>query len=415
MTPPIVPTEDSPADPTDDSLADLPDGLTTAQVAAYLGVKPETVYAYVSRGVLTPTRRRGRGGSRFSVDDVRALVGAGGATPRRRRAAGVSEDVTTRITLIEDDTVSYRGHDVVDLSRTRTFAQVCSLLWERAPRGATLAPSERAALAALVAALAPGTPPLDRLKHAVLLAAAGDPGRHDATPQSVVDAGARALMHMAASLPGADLQAADPVGVLHGHLSATGSLPRADLEAAMVLLADHDLAVSTTALRVAVSVRADSYSCLLSALAAADSPAHVAGPHAAHSWLAGALADPQAALSHALHQPRPPPGFGHAVYVEVDPRAEELLQRVLPRCDPGVVEAITRLRTELRDRRGWLTSVDLALGLLTLTSGLAPQAGPVVFACARVAGWTAHAVEERAEAALRFRLRGVYSGPRPSG
>ena len=48
--------------------------LTTAQVADYLGVKPQTIYAYVSRGVLSPLRREPGTGSLFRLADVQSLV-----------------------------------------------------------------------------------------------------------------------------------------------------------------------------------------------------------------------------------------------------------------------------------------------------------------------------------------------------
>ena len=58
-------------------------------------------------------------------------------------------------------------------------------------------------------------------------------------------------------------------------------------------------------------------------------------------------------------------------------------------------------------------NIDLALAVLTLSSGMAPEAGEAVFAVARTAGWIAHALEEYEERPLRLRPSGHYTGPRP--
>lgn len=379
--------------------------LSSAQVADYLGVKRETVYAYVSRGVLSPVRRETPGGSFFALEDVRALI-ADHRSHSRGRPPSTSDDVRTRITRIDQDRLSYRGQDVSALVGT-SFEEVCGLLWEAEPPTFALPIADRRALAALTRGLPAGVSALDRMKHAVLVAGGADTGRHDRAPDAVREAGRRAAGAMALALPGAR-PAESLAAVLAGHL---GGADVGDLDAALILLADHDLAVSTTALRVAVSARADTYSAFLAALAAADSPVHMGASRAAHRWLTAALADPRAALDEALTGRRPP-GFGHVVYRDVDPRAELLFARVLPRASAPVQDAVGLFRTELLERRGWLANVDLALALMAVVDGLSPQAGTVIFACARVAGWTAHALEELGEKPLRFRLRGLYTGLR---
>ena len=146
-------------------------------------------------------------------------------------------------------------------------------------------------------------------------------------------------------------------------------------------------------------------------LAAADSPLHVAASLRAVDWLAGATSDPQRVLDAALVS-GPPPGFGHLVYTEQDPRAQLLLDLLEPYAPPSTLGAVRLIERELLERRGWVLSVDLALALVVRCFGLPQDAGAVVFACARTAGWTAHAIEELAEPGMRFRLRGVYSGER---
>lgn len=380
--------------------------LTTAQVAGLLGVKVETVYAYVSRGLLEPVRRGGPGGSLFDAAAVQAL--RDGLSRPARRATGDPVEVRTQLTRIEGDRLSYRGRDAVELSRTASFEEVCALLWATdAAQAREPGESSRATLERLRQALPPRTGVLDRLKHAVLVAGATDPGRHDRRPEAVVQAGERSQGFMLAGLGG------PPGGSVAEALAAgLGAPDVADVEAALVLLADHDMAVSTTALRVAVSGGADLYSALLAALATADSPLHVMAPATAVGWVREALDDPHAVLGQALASDRPPIGFGHRVYQHVDPRAEELYRRVTARADRAVTDAVDLVRGELLERRGWPMTVDLPLALWTVVEGLPRDAGPALFATARTAGWTAHALEELEEPGMRFRLTGIYTGER---
>ncbi|OLT16914.1 hypothetical protein BJF80_05840 [Serinicoccus sp. CUA-874] len=422
--------------------------LTTAQAADYLGVKVQTVYAYVSRGVLTPVRREPGVGSLFDVEEVSALAGRPGRSGHRgSRGVGraTSDDVRTRITQLGPGSLAYRGHDVRDLAGSRTFEEVRDLLTGVPLADASGAsdgsgarsgegPDGRGIRSGVLAALPEGTPSLDRMKHAVLLAAQDDLGRHDRSAEGFAAAGARAAAAMAGSLAssgagparassapsaacGSDPSTGSPgagalaAGALAEALRAYLDLPSDLLDVALVLLADHDLAVSTTAVRVAVSAGSDAYSGLLAGLAAADSPLHVGASMRAVDWLRPALQDPRSALDAALTG-GPPPGFGHVVYTEQDPRAQLLLERILPGAAPEVRASLELLEGELLERRGWVLTVDVALALLTLEHGLPRDAGAVIFACARTAGWTAHAIEELAEPGMRFRLRGIYTGPR---
>ncbi|QFG67900.1 citrate/2-methylcitrate synthase [Ornithinimicrobium pratense] len=383
--------------------------LTTGQVADYLGVKVQTVYAYVSRGVLAPVRREPGTGSLFALADVRGLVRGGRAG--RRGGPAASDDVRTQVTEVTGGHLAYRGHDVEDLAGTWSFEQVRELLVGVPGDASWPGPGERESLAALTAALPERTGVMDRFKHAVLVAGATDVGRHDRSPGAFARAGTRSAAFMALSLPGAEPA---PAGrpTLAGTLTTyLDRCPTELLDAALVLLADHDLAVSTTAVRVAVSSGADPYSALLAGLAAADSPLHLTASLQVLDWLSGAVRDPQGAIDAALAGRRPP-GFGHVVYTEQDPRAQLLLERLEPACDRDELAALRTIEAELLERRGWVLNIDVGLALLVRVLGLPRDAGPVIFACARTAGWTAHAVEELREPGMRFRLRGVYNGPR---
>ncbi|HKN98707.1 MAG TPA: citrate synthase [Pseudonocardiaceae bacterium] len=373
--------------------------LTSAQVARYLGVRLETVYAYVSRGVLHRVRLPGSRESYFALTEVRALTGGG--LRRQRRRPGLADTIQTSITLLDHDQLYFRGRLATELADTHDFAQVCALLWQSGPVRFTVDPAEVARLRADL----PATPrTLDRLRIAVTLAGAGDPGRHDLAPESVVRAATRAIGLAVATLPGAT--SGEPADRLADHLGASGAQARALIGSVLVLLADHDIALSTTAARVTASVRGDPYAVLTAGLSASDSPYHGSASVAAHRLLSAARADPQRTLGECLAGRSAPPGFGHLVYQHADPRAGYLLRRL-----PDGPH--TMLVTELGERRGWFPNADLALAALAMTYGLPETSGELLFTVSRMAGWIAHALEEYQAEPLRFRLRGVYTGIRP--
>ncbi len=120
-----------------------------------------------------------------------------------------------------------------------------------------------------------------------------------------------------------------------------------------------------------------------------------------------------AAIAEALRSWRLVPGFGQPLYPTGDPRAVLLLaqlraavgsQRALAVAD-SVIDAVGA-RTDQQP------NVDFALAVLTQAAGMPTDAGEIIFAIARTAGWLAHALEEYAEPPLRFRPRAAYIGPR---
>jgi citrate synthase len=175
----------------------------------------------------------------------------------------------------------------------------------------------------------------------------------------------------------------------------------------LIVLADHDLAVSTVAARVAASARANPYAVVSAGLGALDGPQHGAASTLAHRFLAEALDDPVAALAERLRTGAPIPGFGHRVYRTRDPRTDLVLDRL---GDVPVRAAVDAVAARLAGRPGGFPNVDLALAAVVHAHDLRSDAGEAIFAVARTVGWIAHALEEYAEPGLRFRAEGVYTG-----
>ncbi|WP_018333754.1 citrate synthase [Actinomycetospora chiangmaiensis] len=369
--------------------------LTTTEAAARLGVKPETLYAYVSRGLLTSQRGTGGRPSTFDAAEVDALVAG-----RGRRPTGVAETITTRLTLVEPDDVVVRGHRLVDLARVETPERMAALLW----LGDLDAPlpdgDPDAAVVATVRGLVAGMPgdprPVDRLRLAVAALAPSDPWRFDL--DAAVATGLRCWRGMTAALGG-----------LWPALSDRPEPPDV-LRTALVLLADHGLAASTLAARVAASARAHPYAVVSAGLGALDGPVHGTASTAAYRFLAEALDDPGRAVTDRLRAGERLPGFGHSIYRERDPRTDVLLGTIAGSQEAALVG---ELAAQVAGRPGVFPNVDLGLAAVMHAHGMRPDAGEAVFAVARTVGWIAHALEQYAEPGLRFRVTGTYAGPRP--
>src|SRR4051812_44659352 len=161
--------------------------LTTAEVARRLQVKPETIYAYVSRGLLTSTRARGRRGSLFSAAEVERLAA------RSVDHSGVVERIESELTLLQDDQLYYRGQSAGELATTSTVEEVAQLLWIGDQSAAVGFSAGEVPLARSAMEVVPATARLtDRLRVAVAVLGAADPLRFDLSPTSVTSA-ARAL------------------------------------------------------------------------------------------------------------------------------------------------------------------------------------------------------------------------------
>jgi len=421
----------------------MADYLTAAEAARRLGVKPATLYAYVSRGVLSRVRAPDGRTSLFGAEEVEQLARRG----RPRRPAGVADiTVESAITEITGDSLRFRGLDATRLAVSRTFEEVAELLWTgEFPSGRASGrepwrarPAALAAGRAAQAALPAGTLPLERLQVIVPAMAATDPLRLQLDRPAVIAAGQNIIAGMVdclnASLSGGTIPPRPPLvigglpappyppgppgggergGAVAGRLwlgLCTGSeqgrpapgLMRA-LSAALVLLADHELAASTLAARAAASVRADPYAVVGTGLGAMSGALHGGASLGAETLMAAASGpeDVPRVVAELLRRGEKVPGFGHFVYRGGDPRAIlllDLVRRAAPKSRQlAVADAVF---AEVRHKSLPEPNIDFAIATLVRVAGMVRGAGEAIFAVARTAGWIAHALE-------------AYSGPGP--
>lgn len=398
--------------------------LTTKETAELLGVKPETVYAYVSRGLLSSRRESGGRTSTFEAGEVEAL-----ARRNRREAAGSPGtggelSVRTRITLIEQDRYYYRGVDAVELAGRHSYEEVAEWLWTGRPApGATFtAPEATVELARrAVEALSGHASAVDRLRVTAIAAAAEDPLRFDLSEEAVLHTARTLIPTLVAALPPVGYDHEDDGPLAHCLWARLTGRPADEaslrvLDTALSLLADHDLAASTLAVRVAASARAHAYAAVSAGLGVLEGPLHGAAGGLAHRMLLDVLDQGTAVpvIAEELRAGRRVPGLGHRLYTGEDPRARvlfELLERI-PRAESALLAARDIVATTAR-HTPLHANVDLALAVFTVSCGMPATAAETIFAVARTAGWIAHALEEYGERPLRMRPSGHYVGPRP--
>ncbi|WP_035815035.1 citrate synthase [Jiangella gansuensis] len=411
--------------------------LTTRQVAVRLGVKPATVYAYVSRGLLASRRGPGGRASTFDADEVERLAqrgrgrsaddgdGAGRGATRLRPAAAASGPTYSGITLVEPERHYYRGVDALTLADGYRFEEVAWWLWTGTmSREARFTPPPEAVVAARRSgdALPPQSGLVDRLRVASVAAAATDPLRFDLAPRTVAGIARGLVATFVDALPPRTATAGkDPAAILAERmwprLTARPASQAATelLDAALVLLADHGLAASSVTARVAASARAHPYAVVSAGLGALEGPLHGAASGLAHRMIVDVLEHgADAVVAEHLRAGRRLPGLGHRLYPGEDPRATLLFDRLagLPGAQRALAAAREVVDTTAR-RLPLHANVDLALATLSVAADMPPDAGETIFAIARTAGWIAHALEEYDEPPLRVRVTGRYEGPPP--
>jgi citrate synthase len=380
--------------------------LTASEALHRLGVRPQTLYAYVSRGRLEA--RADEADPRKSLYRAADVARLQSRKARGRKAALVAEDaiawgepvLASAITTVANGRLYYRGRDAVELSRTETLETVARWLRDdegpsvRVRRAPSWSPRDDAGARAfaMLAAQAATQPPARGRAPRLLAAEAG--GLLDALADAV--AGIDTEMGAARTPP------------IHRRLANAWGCDAAGadlIRRVLVLLADHELNPSTFAARVAASTGASPAAAALAGLSALSGPLHGAMGARVQAFVDEAdRVGAETAVADRLAQGAPIPGFGHPLYPAGDPRARALLDAFAP---PPNFEAVRRTAEA---QTGEIANVDYALTALTATLGLPVNAAFLMFAIGRCAGWLAHALEQpRTGRPIRPRAR--YIGP----
>jgi citrate synthase len=359
--------------------------------------------------------------------------------------AGLEDTVATSsaICYLDGDrgVLAYCGYDIHDLARHATFEEVCYLLWHR--RLPT-----RAELGDLQSQLIAGRPLPEGVQRLMRVLPAGngmdllrtltsalghyDPDANDNSPQANYRKAVRLTAQISSLVATMGRLAKgqgpiDPDPVL-GHAAnflymLTGERPSGlathAFDVALTLHADHELNASTFAARVAAATLTDIHSTIVGAIGALKGPLH-GGANADVMRLLleiGKDAPPEKAeeiVRVKLARKEKIPGFGHRVYHTEDPRATHLRQmsRDLGQRagEPMWFDMSQRIEAVVKIEKKLNPNVDFYSATTYHALGIDVDLFTPIFAVSRVAGWTAHVLEQYANNRL-IRPRAEYIGP----
>jgi citrate synthase len=346
----------------------------------------------------------------------------------------------TEISLVDgaNGRLVYRGYVIADLAEEMSFEEVAYLLWHgslpnRSELDAlthelagsrTLTPAAIATIEALPA----DTDPMDVLRSVVSVQGVEHKLEKPTVPLAIHATASfptilarfhRRVQGLEPIQPRSDLgHAANYLFMLNGKESSP-EVVRA-LNTYLVLLADHGMNASTFTARVIASTDSDLASCLVGAIGALKGPAHGGAPSAVMDQLEQIGTADNA--DHWMREARAKKvrfmGFGHRVYRTYDPRAR-ILKALCERLNPTFFElaskveetALTILHEE-HPERPQATNVEFYSAGVLQAIGLPKEYFPPTFAVSRVAGWSAHVLEQASHNRL-IRPQSEYIGPEP--
>ncbi|MDB4948393.1 MAG: Citrate synthase [Gemmatimonadetes bacterium] len=397
-----------------------PSYLSAGEARRELGVTAQTLYAYVSRGMIrsepAPDGSRTR---RYHAEDVRRLKDRKAARRDPEQAARGAlrwgaPVLDSALTLVTDGRIFYRGHDAVELARSRSVEQVAALLWT----GAADVPHGWFGAGVDGSAGEEDVGPLAAMQIELARQEARDPATWDLRPERAARTGARILERLTAVATEGSVDGEAETIPERLQRAWAPRAPEAEplLRAAMILLADHELNVASFTARCVASAGSTAYAAVSAGLGALQGSGHARNTERVEALFreAGAPEGARTVVRARMRRGEPIPGFGHRLHPSGDPRAVELL-RLLREVRPAspalaLADALVEAAEALMAER---PTVEVALVALSLAFDLPPDAPLVLFALGRTLGLVAHAVEQyRCGEAIRPRAR--YTGAVPA-
>jgi len=187
-----------------------------------------------------------------------------------------------------------------------------------------------------------------------------------------------------------------------------------------ICTAEHGLNASTFTARVVASTGADCGAALSAAVGALSGPLHGGAPAYVKPMLeeVAAMDDPERWVRETLDSGKRIMGFGHRIYRAEDPRSRILKEtarelgapqiEIAERLEEAALEELERRHPE----RPLKTNVEFYSAIVLDVAEIPPPLAPAMFACSRVAGWSAHILEQKRTGKL-FRPNARYVGPAP--
>ena len=363
-------------------------------------------------------------------------------TPATKGLEGVVA-ANSGICFIDGDEgiLAYRGIDIHELADHSTFEEVCYLLWfgqlpkkeelehlkHRLGESRVLDPK----IIDMMRNFPKSASPMEVLRTAVSALSFYDPDEkavdHDSnvcksyalTSQIAMIVAIYDRIRKGKKIVEADPKLSHAANFL---LQLTGDRPSSTaekaLDIALILHADHELNASTFAARVTAATLSDMHSAITSAIGALKGPLHGGANEQVMRMLFNldkAGKDPIDHVKSMLADRKKVPGFGHRVYTTEDPRATHLrkMSEDLGRSsrNPKWFEMSRKIEKYINTEKKLNANVDFYSASTYTALGLDIDLFTPIFAVSRIAGWTAHVIEQLDDNRL-IRPRAEYIGPR---
>jgi citrate synthase len=392
--------------------------MSAADAARLLRVSRATLYAYVSRRYVRSQPMPGASRERrYSRDDVERRRRRTEARRDPDKAAARALDwgmpiLESSITFIDADRLYYRGHDVVTLSRSRSLAEVASLIWS----GQFHAPFSMVPLPRPAADRGSDDdlPFVARAQAMLARASARDPRAFDLRPGGVALSGWRilTLLTRTATRSRASAPTIEQVLARAWAVRARG----VDLlRGALILCADHELNVSSFTARSVASAGANPYAVVIAGLAALEGTRHGGVSARVESMLESMRRAPhlRRAVAERLRRGETIDGFGHPLYRNGDPRAAAVIDLLRERyAQSAELAFVSDVADAVASTMHEKPTIDFALAALARVLRLPAGSPLTLFAIGRTVGWIGHAIEQYATGQL-IRPRAKYVGVVP--
>jgi citrate synthase len=333
----------------------------------------------------------------------------------------------------------YAGYDINELAGKTSFEEVIHLLhWNHLPNAREL--SELKGILAAERELPKGvvdmlrtmprdTPPMDAIRTAISATGCFDAQRDE----NSFDDQRRKAMRLIAQIPvvtayfhrirqGKEVvppsaklgEAANFLYMMDGEVP--GAEKASTIDVCYVLHADHGMNASTFSARVTISTLSDMYSAVTSAIGTLKGPLHGGANEGVIKMLKeiGSLEKVDAYVEECLAQKKKIMGIGHRVYKTLDPRAPHLkrMAQILSSKlgEPKWIQMSERIAQLMLEKKNLHANVDFYSATVYYSLGIPTDLFTPIFAIARMAGWTAHVLEQLTDNRL-IRPQSQYVGP----
>ena len=391
--------------------------LTADEAATRLDVTKNTLYAYVSRGLIRSESGDGRT-RKYVEQDVQRLANGSTRTPRQN-PADEAIPLSTSIVAIHQGQLVYRGHDACRLARSHAALEVAHGLWT----GSFSAPDEAEGLSvppdvSVMAPLLSGLSPLARMQSLLPIVQDGDSRAFDLSMTGLVRSARLIFLTLATAVftSDAELKSNDIGHVLCSRWGHTSPAAYRTLQAAVIVSMAHPPDVDALAARSAATLHASLHDTTLAGLSAFRGTRATGEIHRVDALFREAGDAHQLAQTIADRQARGDdiPGFGHPAFPDGDPRARLILQMIRTHFGgmDGAAFAIAGEQVG-HDHLGKQPRLSFAMVALARALQLPRDAAVALFAVARSVHWMAQAMEAiHADASLT--VASTYTGPPPT-